>query len=121
MTWRRFGDLIGKKIVGHAIATDRLSMTLTFQDSSVTKLVVTGDCCSKSWIESVDCPDNLHGTVFDVEEIEMPNLGNVGTVHHGSVDEVKYYGLKIVTDRGHCVIDYRNDSNGYYGGGIAIQ
>ena len=48
----------------------------------------------------------------------MPNLGNVPTEHRDQVDEVQYYGLKITTERGRAMIDYRNDSNGYYGGWI---
>lgn len=55
-----------------------------------------------------------------VEEIEMPNLGNVPTPHRDHVEEVKYYGLKITTDKGRAVIDFRNDSNGYYGGTIKL-
>ena len=31
-------------------------------------------------------------------------------------DTVAYYGVKITTTRGIAVIDFRNDSNGYYGG-----
>ena len=55
-----------------------------------------------------------------VDEIEMPNLGDVPTLHRPSVDCVKYYGLKITTEHGRAVIDYRNDSNGYYGGSIEL-
>ena len=29
------------------------------------------------------------------------------------------YGVKITTDKGHIVIDYRNASNGYYGGNLS--
>ena len=33
-------------------------------------------------------------------------------------DEVEFYGLSIKTDKGEIVIDYRNSSNGYYGGSL---
>ena len=33
-------------------------------------------------------------------------------------DVVAYYGCKISTNRGEILIDYRNDSNGYYGGSL---
>ncbi len=36
----------------------------------------------------------------------------------GDGGETKYYGCKITTDKGHIIIDYRNESNGYYGGDI---
>jgi hypothetical protein len=29
---------------------------------------------------------------------------------------IRFYGYKIITDRGHCDIIFRNESNGYYGG-----
>jgi len=37
-----------------------------------------------------------------------------------SVDEVAYYGLRITTTKGRAVLDYRNTSNGYYGGGLDV-
>ena len=27
--------------------------------------------------------------------------------------------MKITTDRGHIIVDYRNESNGYYGGSLS--
>ena len=46
----------------------------------------------------------------------------VGT--NGRLNEVTacvaYYGLKITTDNGRAVIDYRNSSNGYYGGSLEL-
>lgn len=84
-------------------------------------LDAVGDCCSKSWIESVDAPRALVGEVLSVEEIAMPNLGNIETPKMADVDSVQYYGLKIVTTNGHAVLDYRNDSNGYYGGELCLR
>lgn len=55
-----------------------------------------------------------------VEHIEMPDLGDIPTVYEPAVDSVRYYGLKITTDKGRAVIDYRNDSNGYYGGNLVV-
>lgn len=30
-----------------------------------------------------------------------------------------YYGCKITTGKGYALIDYRNSSNGYYGGSLS--
>lgn len=109
---------IGKTLVSHLLSDDRCVLTLTFSDGSTLTLDAEGECCSYSWIESIDCPDNLQGVVRAIEEIPMPDLGNIPTPHNADVDEVAYYGLKIITDRGHTVIDYRNSSNGYYGGSL---
>lgn len=58
----------------------------------------------------------MHGTVRAVEHIDMPDLG--------STNEdacIAYYGMKITTEKGRCVIDYRNSSNGYYGGSLELR
>ena len=33
-------------------------------------------------------------------------------------DVIQFYGFKVSTDKGVLVIDYRNESNGYYGGSL---
>ena len=113
--------LIGKTITGFTLdgMGNRLILELTASPPVI--LETYGDCCSFTWIESIDAPDALKGTVQDVEEIDMPNLGNIDGQRHQGVDQVSYYGLKITTNKGRCVIDYRNDSNGYYGGSLEVQ
>lgn len=54
-------------------------------------------------------------TVTGVQDIEMPDLGQPDDEY----DVVAYYGCKISTNKGDIVIDYRNSSNGYYGGNLA--
>lgn len=70
-------------------------------------------------MEDLDDPQALLGTVREVVDLEMPHLGNVSGKHYRpeyGVDEVAYYGLKITTEHGRCTIDFRNTSNGCYGG-----
>ena len=71
-------------------------------------------------MEDLDDPQALLGTVQAVEHLEMPDLGSVDGKHHSGVDCVAYYGLKVTTENGRCTIDYRNDSNGYYGGSLDV-
>lgn len=76
---------------------------------------VDGDCCSDSWIENVDLPAlGFPAKVISVEYLDMPDLGDME-----GCDVVAYYGCKIITDKGEMIIDYRNDSNGYYGGNLS--
>lgn len=111
--------LKGKRIQSFILDDGREA--ITFQtDAGAVRLETDGDCCSQTWIESLDDPDALLGTVISAAQIEMPDLGNVPTPHHEYADVVEYYGLKITTERGRCVIDYRNDSNGYYGGWLNV-
>jgi len=76
-----------------------------------------GDCCSRSWIEHIDGVNYLIGhEIMSVKVMYMPKPAKN---HHNCVKEwdvVKYYSVKITTDEGICDIDFRNSSNGYYGG-----
>lgn len=107
--------LLGKKVTAVHLAEDKLAIKFGVEGSDPIVAKVDGDCCSRSWIENVENWQALVGAVVtSVEDIEMPE-------HPEGPDEevVKFYGLKITTDRGHCVIDYRNESNGYYGGNLS--
>ena len=112
--------LLGKTITAVALADNGQDMVVQFTEGPPVTLETYGDCCSCTWIESLDAPDALLGTVQEVEEMDMPDLGNIDGQRHTDVQEVKYYGLKITTEKGRCVIDYRNDSNGYYGGSLEV-
>ena len=118
--------LVGKTIVSYSLDDAGQRLVLLIQDAKPIILETEGEGCSHldgtshPWIESLDAPEALLGTVTDVEEIAMPDLGNIDGTRHTGVDEVTYYGLKITTDKGRCVIDYRNDSNGYYGGSLEL-
>lgn len=106
-------ELIGKTLTGMKIAKDKKA--LLFEVGSENIIARTdGDCCSNSWVESVELPAlGFPAKVLSVEDLKMPDLG--------SPDEhevIAYYGLKITTDKGEIVIDYRNESNGYYGGNL---
>lgn len=107
--------LIGKVIKEIYLAEDGGAIRFILDDGNEVKALADGDCCSHSWIESLDTPSMLIGSeVVSVEDIDMPDLGDLP-----DHDVMSYYGLKITSKKGSCVIDYRNDSNGYYGGSIA--
>jgi hypothetical protein len=111
--------LVGKKVLAVYLAVDRLAILFDVSGGDPIIARVDGDCCSATWIENVEGAEALIGRVVTaVNDIEMPDLGNVGTESHPDVDMVAYYGTRITTDNGECVIDYRNDSNGCYGGSL---
>lgn len=116
-----YNSLIGKRVMEFKLTTDHQVLILFFLDGSHVFFEVDADCCSHSWIESLDLVDNLFGVISSVEDIPMPDLGTITTEKQKDVTCVKYYGLKITTNKGSCVIDYRNDSNGYYGGSISLR
>ena len=105
--------LIGKLIEGIKIAEDKMAL-LFLTDAGEFIARADAGCCSSTWIESVEIPfTEFPCRVLRIEDINMPYLGPMP-----GCDVVAYYGFKIVTDKGDIIIDYRNDSNGYYGGNI---
>lgn len=116
-----YTDLIGETIV--SAKKDLLGdwLEFTMKSGKVIRLTTYGDCCSQTWIEGIDLPAMLYGKIMAVEDIDMPDLGTVQTPLCSYPECVQYYGLKITTTKGSCVIDYRNNSNGYYGGDIHVH
>lgn len=101
------------------IAEDRQALLFETQEGN---LVVNadGDCCSYTWIEHVELPAlGFPAFVLAVEELELPEDQEKPSDFHRDSDVLALYGCKITTDRGEIVIDFRNDSNGYYGGDLA--
>jgi hypothetical protein len=127
-----FDDIIGKTV--EAVDLDKAAdrITLRFQDGFVRSYGVEGDCCSQSWIEHLEMPDDVKGAVIqsvdDGGEVE-PWDGHVckeynwdksddenkaaGVCDH---DVLAVYNTRFHTNKGDIVLEYRNDSNGYYGG-----
>ena len=105
--------LIGKTITGLKIAEDKTALLFNTDNGDI-KVRCDADCCSFTWVEHIEMPAlGLPAKVINAENLEMPDLGDMP-----DCDVVAYYGFKITTDKGEIVIDYRNDSNGYYGGSL---
>lgn len=111
---RSVNPLIGKTIIEVYLADDKQAIKFDVLDGEPIIAKTDGECCSVSWIEDLDMPLNLIGTVVSVKDISMPDLGATDTQ-----ESVAYYGCMITTNKGSCVIDYRNESNGYYGGNLS--
>jgi hypothetical protein len=106
--------LIGKTITAFEMTNDRKAMRFVVADGEPVVALCDADCCSETWIEHVILPERgFPALVLDADDIEMPDLGEMP-----DRDVVAYYGFKAVTDKGEIVVDYRNDSNGYYGGNL---
>lgn len=105
--------LIGKKVTAVFLAEDGGAIKFDVDGGETIIARADGDCCSRSWIEYVETPENLLGTVAAVEDLE---LGKPDEEKDGDV--IQFYGCKISTERGSSTLDYRNASNGYYGGSL---
>lgn len=107
--------LIGKKIVDVKIAEDKLAMLFICDNGEELVVRVDADCCSYTWIESVELPAfGFPFTVIACDDLDMDKE----PLENEEYECLQFYGAKITTDKGDMVIDYRNDSNGYYGGDI---
>jgi hypothetical protein len=105
--------LVGKTITKIKIAEDKQAILFITEDGEI-MAKCDGDCCSYTWVEHMTLPYlGLPCKVLAADDIPMPDLGEMP-----GCEQVSYYGFKISTDKGDIVIDYRNDSNGYYGGNI---
>lgn len=104
--------LVGKQINSIQIAKDKKALKFVCEDGEhVAK--IDADCCSETWIQHIETPAaNYPLYVIDQHDLEL------GSKELKNGNEYKDYGHRIVTDKGEIIIDYRNESNGYYGGSI---
>jgi len=106
--------LIGKTLTGIKVANDKEAILFQTTDGDLI-VRVDADCCSHSWVESIELPAlGFPALVTAAEDLGLNKPG----VDTGDYEYLQFYGFKISTDRGEIVIDYRNSSNGYYGGSL---
>jgi hypothetical protein len=107
--------LIGKIVTAVWLADDKKAIRFDVGGEHIIAKA-DGDCCSSTWIESFDNPDALVGA----EVVSAEDVGGIKPAKDdGDGSVVAFYGFKIATTKGVCVLDYRNESNGYYGGNLA--
>lgn len=111
-----------QKIIGMTIDSVHMSPendTIAFKDTdkTVVSFVCDGDCCSESWINHVSGIEALKGhKVQGVICAQMPSTSRGDTNHSNRQCEDRVISYKILTSQGVCALEFRNSSNGYYGG-----
>lgn len=109
-------DLVNLKVNSLEINSDKTVIVLN-TDSGKRYLVAEGDCCSNSWFENISGLDNLIGqTILEVTDVDLPDK-NIDTDY----EYFKFYSYKLRTPKGVCELEYRNSSNGYYGGSVSVE
>jgi hypothetical protein len=101
-------------------------LTLIADDGRKVELRLTGDCCSGSYFEqrSVEDVKALVGqTLLGVEPVES----NVADYRVEATEEngynggsYRYHAVKLSTNQETVVVDWRNESNGYYDGTCTV-
>lgn len=106
--------LIGKTINAIFIADDKEALRFDLEGGEPIIVRCDADCCSHTWVETIENAGAAIGSsVLEAKSIEMPDLGSPY-----QYDYIAYYGFRIRTAKGDCIIDFRNSSNGYYGGSL---
>jgi hypothetical protein len=106
-------NIRGRTIHAVYISDDKVYLTLELDDGYA-HFWVDGDCCSNTWIESVQLPALGMGGII-AEIIEHPTFEDAASTED---DCVQVYQTILVTTMGEMMVEYRNASNGYYGGSI---
>lgn len=106
---------IDKPIETVSLNADKTQLTISFQDGSKAIFEAEGDCCSSSWIEHLTVPDDIKGaTITHVADFMVSQEDHTGDETWG--DLLQFYNTKFRTPKGDIILEYRNRSNGYYGG-----
>lgn len=102
--------LVGKKLKSVTLNPSKDLLSVEMEDGATADYGVEGDCCSSSWIEHLTVPDDVAGaTVVSVDEQTTDSFQK-------DYESIEVYETRIRTNRGDVVMEYRNSSNGYYGG-----
>jgi predicted GNAT superfamily acetyltransferase len=104
--------LIDKTILNVKIAEDKKALLFITNEGEIIAKA-EGDCCSETWIENIEVP--AKGFPAKVHSVNAACLRN----EQHKYRTIAFYGFNIYTDRGEINIDYRNASNGYYGGNLS--
>jgi hypothetical protein len=110
----QFEHFVGKTINRALINPDHTIMFWQV-DNVWYRIVAEGDCCSNSWYEHCDGGDVLQdATLSSFEDIARDGE------ERGEYECIRINILKFKTSKGHCTIEFRNSSNGYYSGWAEI-
>jgi hypothetical protein len=84
-----------------------------------------GDCCSQSWVENIEFQGTVLGRPLReiTNEDDLPVFKKVNEHKEGFDDysQLLDYSTTFHTEGGALKVEYRNESNGYYGGSLEYE
>lgn len=107
--------LIGKIVSALFMSEGGGALRFDLDDGTSVVVRADGDCCSHTWIENVQGVEQLIGS----KVVAVEDVGKVREEGRQDDEVILFYGCKITSEKGFALIDYRNESNGYYGGNLA--
>jgi len=116
--WRAsYEPLIGAVLQSVEMIDDKGAVRFILDNGKTLTYDTYGDCCSHTWIEHITIPNDIFGAyVTSFTEPQLPP--------HAPLDEpdayeyVAVYHTAFQTTKGEIIVEYRNSSNGYYGGNL---
>lgn len=105
-----FYPLADKPVAGVSSEEDGQRLVFRLVDGRALTYTAEGDCCSSSWIEHITVPPDIDGAVFtSFAELD-------GQEFKKDYDTIRVYQTAFQSPKGEVIVEYRNASNGYYGG-----
>lgn len=122
--------LVGRKLKSVKVINDRGTLVFEFADGAISYLA-TGDCCSHTWIEHLEVPAGIEGAeisgvtdhpVIDATEDndKNPITSPESDWYQREHECLQLYQTVFHTNKGDISTEYRNSSNGYYGGRLEL-
>lgn len=102
------------------IADSRLLLVAT--SGHQVEVELDGDCCSRSFFDDcskMDARGLMGERLMSIEDVGR-DAPDPDPVPHQD-DSQEYHALIIRTDKQSITVDWRNESNGYYGGSARIR
>lgn len=108
--------LMGKELKSVEVLEDGTKIKFRFLSHPPISYLVDAGCCSHSWVEHFELPDNVSGAkVVQVISQFINAFDEVDGDAAGQFNEIKVYSTTFRTTAGDIVFEYRNSSNGAYG------
>jgi hypothetical protein len=108
-------ELIDKEINAILINEDKTILHFITKSGDEYSYYTNGECCSNSWYEHF----NGLNYILKNKILYVENIG-VGEIKNSDYDLTQIYCINLKTEKGICSIEFRNESNGFYGGSIEL-
>jgi len=115
-------ELIGHKIRKIFISDDKEELQFLNDRNEILIFQASGDCCNSVWFEHISGIDAILGST--IKEFASSIKGGEWKEVPATpgLDEFEEAGFfTLITDKGHCTIEVRNNHNGYYGGEVCFR
>lgn len=126
MSWSNddYKDVIGQAVQSVELVDDGGAVLFTLTNGEQLAYQAEGDCCSSSWVEHITVPPDVAGaTITSVKDdygVDATSEQEAESRAKGEyIDCLTVYQVAFATTKGEIIVEFRNNSNGYYGGWLS--